>query len=241
MINLLPSQSLDELINIVDCFTRADQYAMSLSARLQLVMLEDNRVGILNGTDGRGNPLTPTKYRYSSSGVSKTGQHGQYRVTKQVNTQKNTFRIFFNFSEIPRDYQSYAAQTNLTAQSTTSLYIGANAVGSYRSQFFNPNPVDADFSLYRNFTGPPTAPNWEESRVISNYVSHDMTAGPSVNVFSQWEDVRNKDGYSFLSDLFHGGGKYPPRDLTGIRPWGLHNAEIQASYFLQDLEEGIFA
>lgn len=237
MLTLQPSQSLDEFLKMIDCFVRADQYSQSLSARLQLVLLEDNRVGVLNGIDGKDNTLAPTKYRYSSGGVVKNGPHGMLRTKQVTNPQTNTARIFFNYSEIPRDHESYAAQTNLRVQSMPVFYTGYYAVGSYRSQFYNPSNVDADKSVYAQFTGPPTAPRWEESRVIANYQSHDMTLGPNISVMSEWDSVRNDKGLNFLPELFYGKGRAPARDLTGIRQWGLHNAEVQASYFLQDLEE----
>lgn len=242
MIFVEPSQTLDELMAAVDRLSHLDFYSHSLSSRLQLTAIEDNRVGVLNGKDGQSFTLVPTNdnYRISSGGVNIYGPHGMLRTKKVVN-QKNVGRIFFFFSEIPRDHHAYAAQTNLSGQTMPVIYGGATAVGSYRSVFYNPNPVNADKSSYASLTGPPTAPNWEESRVIANYVSYDETRGPDVMISTQWENIYNDKGEFFLGKLFFGSGGTPARDLTGIRAWGLHNAEIQASYFLQDVEEGVVA
>jgi|688.fasta_scaffold38864_3 hypothetical protein len=237
MISLSPSVDFDQLEASLDRLARMDQYAMDLSSRLQLVLLEDNRVGVLNGTDGYSSKLAPTKYRYSGSGVNPLGKNG---ITQRK--QAASGRSFFFFSEIPRDHHSYAAQVNLGAQTMPMMYGGAMAVGSYKSNFYEPSPKNSDYDLYRGMDGPPTAPNWEQSRVIANYVSHDVgSRGPSVQVSSQWEGVTNERGEAFLTNLFYGQGRIPPRDLTGLRYWGRHNAEVQTGYFLQDLDEGILA
>lgn len=237
MISLAPSSDLDQLEASFERLARMDQYIMDLSSRLQLVLLEDNRVGVLNGTDGWSTKLAPTKYRYSGSGVNPLGKNGN-RARKTTASG----RSFFFFSEIPRDHHSYAAQVNLGAQTMPIMYGGAMAVGQYKSNFYDPSSKNSDYDLYRGMDGPPTAPNWEQSRVITNYVSHDVgTSGAMVQVGSQWEGVTNERGEAFLPKLFFGQGRIPARDLTGIRSWGLHNAQVQTGYFLQDLDEGVLA
>jgi len=237
MISLSPSVDLDQLEASLDRLARMDQYMMDLSSRLQLVLLEDNRVGVLNGTDSYSSKMAPTTYRYSGSGVNPLSKNGMLQQKKTASG-----RSFFAPSEIPRDHHSYVAQVNLGAQTMPMMYGGAMAVGSYKSNFYEPSPKNSDYDLYRGLDGPPTAPNWEQSRVIANYVSYDAgSSGSCVSVTSQWEGVTNERGEAFLTNLFYGQGRIPPRNLMGIRYWGQHNAEIQTGYFLQDLDEGILA
>ena len=237
MISLAPSMDLDQLEASLDRLSRMDQYIMDLSSRLQLVLLEDNRVGVLNGLDGFSTKLAPTKYRYSGSGVNPLGKSGN--TTKRKNASG---RSFFFFSEIPRDHHGYAAQVNLAAQVMPVMYGGAMAVGQYKSNFYDSTPANSDYDRYRGMDGPPTAPQWEQSRVIANYVSYDTgTRGATVSVSSQWEGITNERGEAFLPNLFYGQGRIPPRDLTGLRYWGQWNAEVQTGYFLQDLDEGVLA
>lgn len=235
MISMSPSVDMDQLEASIDRLARMDQYIMDLSSRLQLVLLEDNRVGVLNGLDGFSTKLAPTKYRDSSGrSVSKPNLYSKKKTTSG--------RKFFFYSQIPRDHHAYAAQVNLAAQVMPTMYGGAMAVGQYKSNFYDPSPSNSDYDIYRGLDGPPLAPQWEISRVISNYVSYDAgTSGTHVSVSSQWEGITNERNEAFLPELFYGKGRIPPRNITGIRYWGLYNAEVQTSYFIDDLDEGVLA
>jgi len=236
MISMAPSMDMDLLEASLDRLSRMDQYSMDLSSRFQLVLQEDNRVGILMGLDGASTKLAPTKYRNSGRGDNTVGM----KPAKAKKTASG--RSFFFFSEIPREHHAYAAQVNLSAQVMPSMYGGAMAVGNYKSNFYDPSPKNSDYDMYRGADGPPTAPFWEQSRVITNYVSYDAgTRGPDVRVMSQWEGISNERNEGFLPELFYGKGRIPPRDLTGLRYWGKYNAELQMAYFFQDLDEGVLA
>lgn len=233
---------LDAFALATDRLARMHQYADELSGRLQLVLQEDNRVGILNNRTGGSNSsaLIPTKYRVSSTGVDKYGSSGMYRK-RNVKTPSGGSRVQISYSSIPRDYRSHMHSVSLTPTLGPTLYGTTRLFGSLRSTFYDPSPKDSDASLYEFKDGPPLAPDWERSRTVTNYRTYDETVqGTSrVEVHSQWEDVTNEKGESFLMDHFMGRGNLPKRDLRGLRPWGYANAELQTLYFIADLEEGV--
>lgn len=232
--------SLDSLDEMLTRLSNADFHKSHLSARLQTVIQADNYNGVLSGYDGNDRRLIPTKYRASLGGVVSIGK------PKQVNVQKRRGTGFFTAfvrDEIPRDYQSYMYTKNLAfSGNVAKVFGGGSSIGGVMSTFFDPTPRPSDHELYRHLVGPPTAPNWDQSRVITNYQTIDRSvAGSRVEVESFWSDIRNERGESFLPQLFYGGRGAPPRDLTGIRYWGLHNATVQAAYFFDDLEDGTVA
>ncbi len=79
---------------------------------------------------------------------------------------------------------------------------------------------------YRRLSGPPLAPRGANSRVITNLQTgygHDSTA----NVWfaeGVWFEVVSIRGVYFLPYHFHGAGRLPVRDLTGVRPQGRQKA-----------------
>lgn len=232
---------LDVFAMAVDRLSRMHQYADELSGRLQLVLQEDNRVGVLNGIMGgrSGSMLLPTKYRVSTK-VDRFGSSGMFRK-QQVTLASGSPHTRIVYSYIPRDYKSHMYAVSLQPTAGSVLYGSSRLFGSLRSTFFDPQPKDSDPDLYTGLDGPPLAPNWEQSRVISNYKTYDQTVqgGSDVAVVSQWEDITNEKGESFLMDHFTGRGKTPKRDLRGLRLWGYANAEVQTAYFVADLEEGV--
>lgn len=86
--------------------------------------------------------------------------------------------------------------------------------------------------------GKPLAPRDERSRVIANLVTAWYQDGPTRwVVFGAWEDVVSKDGVPFLPFHFRGEGKLPTRDLAGLRPEGLAEAqEIVAAWAAAQLQ-----
>lgn len=233
---------LDAFALAVDRLARMHQFSDELSGRLQLVLQEDNRVGILNNRTGGYGATTviPTKYRVSSGGVDKYGPSGMYRK-RTTKGPSGTTRTSISYSLIPRDYRSHSHAVSLQSNMGGTLYGTTRIFGSMQSTFYDPTPKDSNPDLYEMLDGPPLAPNWEQSRIISNYKTYDMTtSGTSrVETVSQWEDITNEKGESFMMDHFVGRGKAPKRDMRGLRPWGYANAEAQVLYFVADLEEGV--
>lgn len=233
-------RDLVDLMEMVLRFTNADLYKSHLSARLQVVLQADNYTGLMSGLDGNDVRLAPTRYRQSLGGVSYIG-----KPTKVDMRQRHGRKMFsgFAFDVIPRDYTSYMEMKNIRyTGNVASVFSGNTRIGGTESYFFDPSPRPSSGIYYRHLVGPPTAPNWENSRVITNYATEDESvAGPRVSLYSMWKDIRNEHGEPFLMKLIAGEKNVPPRDITGLRYWGLFNAENQAGYFFDDLEQGTIA
>ena len=231
---------LDSFHEMLDRVSNADFHKHHLSARLQVVLQADNYNGVLSGTDGKGMKLIPTKYRSSLGGVAFIGKPKYAPI--QYRRSSNYFLGSVK-DEIPRDYQTYMYNKNLMfTGNAAKTFGGGSTIGGVSSTFFRPAPQPSDHDLYRGLVGPPTAPSWDQSRVITNYHTYDISgAGRRVAVESAWSDIRNEKGENFLPQLFYGKNGVPPRDLTGIRYWGLYNASNQAAYFFDDLEDGTIA
>lgn len=236
---------LDAFMLAVGRLSRMHMYADELSGRLQLVLQEDNRVGVLNARTGGMSTaaVIPTKYRVSSGGVDKYGPSGMYRVRRVQSPGSSSRSTSISYSMIPRDYKGHAGAVGIHANMGTTLYGSARLFGSTQSTFFDPSPRPSDPSSYEHLDGPPLAPNWERSRIISNYKTYDMTSpGTStVEVVSQWEDITNDKGQPFMMEHFTGASNSPRRDMRGLRPWGHANMQAQVLFFVADVEEGVVA
>jgi hypothetical protein len=79
---------------------------------------------------------------------------------------------------------------------------------------------------YRRSTGPPLAPRYQFSRVITNLLIGYFEEGQGrASVWGYWDEVVNVKGEKFLHYHFNGltlrnGRQLPPRDLRGVRPDG---------------------
>lgn len=79
---------------------------------------------------------------------------------------------------------------------------------------------------YRRSVGPPLAPRFQFSRVITNLLIGYFEEGQGrASVWGYWDEVVNKKGEKFLHYHFNGlklrnGRTLPPRDLRGVRPAG---------------------
>lgn len=94
-------------------------------------------------------------------------------------------------------------------------------------------------SEYRRLDGPPLAPRYQFSRVISNLKVAYAPLNPEPGnthweAWGYWDEVVDRDGRPFLHYLFDGTGRMPARDLRGVRPEGLEKARAAASAWFRD-------
>lgn len=86
-------------------------------------------------------------------------------------------------------------------------------------------------SEYRVLAGPPLAPRGKNSRVITNLYTEHQPQHTSPDgrwvAIGAWRDVVSNTGEPFLRYHFDGEGRLPQRDLRGVRPEGM--AEAQAA------------
>jgi len=159
------------------------------------VLVEDNRRGVMQGIDGDGKRMAPTKYRKSLRQTA-PGEAGDkfFDVRGEA------------FSNVEGENEFFFA--NLS---------GGEAIGFKPGPSGNMSPKE-----YRKATGPPLAPRGPASRVISNYAVRALVedGGNTVGVEGGWNDVVSKKGFEFLPVHFNGSGRLPRRNLVGLRAWG---------------------
>lgn len=93
-------------------------------------------------------------------------------------------------------------------------------------------------SHYRSLGGPALAPRGLESRTIKNFrtASARLPSGDWA-VVGAWEGIADVHGEAFIAAHFEGRGHLPKRDLRGVRPQALGEAEAALRQFL----EGFFS
>jgi len=88
-------------------------------------------------------------------------------------------------------------------------------------------------SEYRRLDGPPLAPRYQFSRVISNLKTdhwplNQFEGNTHFEATGSWDEVISTQGTAFLIFHFEGTERLPRRDLTGIRPLG--RQELRESF-----------
>jgi hypothetical protein len=172
------------------------------------VLVEDNRRGVMQGIDGEGKRMKPTKYR-TSLRQTDAGQAGD----KFFDIQGEAF------SNVEGAEEFHFA--NLTGQT--------DGVG------FKPGPSgNISQKEYRKLTGPPLAPRGPASRVISNYTVAPITGNANVvGVEGGWDDVVSEKGVEFLPFHFNGTSRLPRRNLIGLRAWGKSQARKELNAWVK--------
>jgi hypothetical protein len=75
-------------------------------------------------------------------------------------------------------------------------------------------------------SGKPLVPHGAESRAITNLATDHTPIGPNEwLVYGAWVGVVSKKDVQFLPFHFRGEGRLPVRDLAGLRPQGLTEAQ----------------
>jgi hypothetical protein len=187
------------------------------------VLVEDNRRGVMQGIDGDGKRMKPTKYRKSLRQTD-DGQAGD---------------AFFNAQG--EEFSNMEGEREFFFSNQT----GGPGVG------FKPGPsANLKNREYRKMTGPPLAPRGPASRVISNYTVEPLTSnnGNTVGVEGGWDDVVSDKGFEFLPVHFQGFGSQNPvfassisgpnrnmprRNLVGLRAWGKKQARLELNAWVK--------
>lgn len=187
---------LDRILAKLHAATSIDRDdAIDLADEFELILVEDNRRGVLAGQDGDGDPMFRTTYRNSTA--VKPRARGR-------NTKK--------FGQSVGEFKGRTSGAGLIRNSWLTI-----ATGGAVANLPHGNLTTAE---YKKLDGPPLAPRRDESRVISNYrVAEKRITTDQIEVVMAWADVLNVKGEPFLKYHFNGQGQLK-RDLRGIRPWG---------------------
>lgn len=227
MINATVEGSFERAYEALFRLETYQNYAGPLINAWSAVLIEDNRRGVMQGIQGDGTPMRPTKYRLSLKQTA-AGSAGD---------------LFFNAQGQGFDNFESAGLIH---------FGGLNGTGAG----FKPNPSDSlDTQQYQKMTGPPLAPRGAASRVISNYRVNILTGSNQIGVEGGWDDVFSKKGVAFLPAHFNGAtivversnrGKsglnqefylvdLPRRNLVGLRLWGKTQATKELNAWIKNL------
>jgi hypothetical protein len=175
--------------------------AADLMEAWEVVIQEDNRKGVLAGTNKEGIPMVKPQYRPI--------QPGPYRVNVAVKGRGKTI------TQINRELKRFRL---------------SQAKGRKRGRFegrspFGPGWVERNNNLttaeYQLLGGPPLAPRDQYSRVITNLATdHKRISEHQWIAWGEWKEVMSPDGFHFLPVLFARNNW----DLRGVRPEGVRKA-----------------
>jgi hypothetical protein len=209
-------QSYEALFRLETC----TDYVGPLLNAWSEVLVEDNRRGVMQGLQGDGSPMQPTKYRLSLKQTA-PGTPGD---------------LFFNAQG--EAFNNYEAGGKFFFGS-----LGGNGPG------YKPS-IDDNLSTraYKKLTGPPLAPRGPASRVISNYRINILTGQNRAGVEGGWDDVLSAKGVPFLPFHFNGATfsraifatslagsnqHLPRRNLVGLRQWGKSQATKELNAWIK--------
>lgn len=203
-------QSFDRVFNAMFKLETVASYVGPLLEAWTNVLVEDNRRGVMQGIDGDGKRMKPTKYRTSLRQTSAGEANDMF-----FNAQGEAFSNMEGAEE----------------------FHFANLSGQSGSIGFKPGPSgNMTPKEYRKATGPPLAPRGPASRVISNYTVRALVedGGNTVGVEGGWNDVVSKKGFEFLPAHFNPkDGKRPRRNLVGLRAWGKKQARLELNAWVK--------
>jgi hypothetical protein len=175
--------------------------AADLMESWEEVIAEDNRRGVLAGTNKDGIPMVKPKYRPI--------QPGPYRVNVRVQGKGKTI------TQLNRELKRFRL---------------AQASGRKRGRFEGKSPIGPGWvernnnlttAEYQLLGGPPLAPRDQYSRVITNLTTdHERLSERQWIAWGEWKDVMSVEGFHFLPALFARNNW----DLRGVRPEGIRKA-----------------
>ena len=209
-----------------------DNPTMSLNAAPLMytwakVIDEDNRQGVLNGTDKDGIAMKPVTYRPKPPAPKlgyRVGKPPALRTTKGLSSNfKNVQKAAIKSqNKTTKEIRAELARHRLNQRATMKKGQFAG-FGPWASGLHN----NLTTAQYRLLGGPPLAPRDQFSRVITNLkvtIGGPPNGAPNWYAEGAWDQVVNVKGQPFLKYHFEGSGRLPRRDLRGVRPQGIAKA-----------------
>lgn len=223
MINETSHMALTNLFNSLNC----EKFGSELQYRVSAAAMICNKAGILAGMAGgngksKNGQLEPTNYRQSEQ------SRGMPTASLPVSLT--------------------ALQSQASISKAAPKYGDSELVSVSRSTSYHPQPVRVDYNTYRKEQGPPLAPRYDQSRVITNYGVSVSGGGIDFQAQCGWDDIYNidKNGqqFEFLEELFDGrpganGRKgMPARDLREATVYEFTQFERQINAWLDKISTG---
>jgi hypothetical protein len=191
-------QGLRDLITKVNLLK--DLNAASLMESWEHIMQEDNRQGVLDGTNKDGIPMVKPHYRPIAPGPYRVNVRVKGKGVKQINADLKRFRLAQRRGLKRGRFEGFSP--------------------------FGPGWVERNNNLktaeYQILGGPPLAPRDQYSRVITNFATDHLRTNTNIWIaWGEWKEVVNVDGFHFLPALF----EHQNWDLRGLRPDGKKKAQ----------------
>lgn len=203
-----------EILNMLYRLTNMQLFMPQLKYRLAATAMICNKLGILGGQAGSDNPAGSTELEPTSK---------KYRESEDAKGPPTT--------DLPYSTASLQAQAQLNVAEPnygeSELFLG------YRGAAFDSSPKDSSRENYKDKTGPPTAPDYENSRVITNYVVYGSEETNGFTLNCGWEGIVSAQNGNFLDKLFDpskgrvlsGPTEYDKTQLSRqVMAWGNHLA-----------------
>ena len=195
--------------------TRLSKITMAMATpmleQLERVLVEDNRKGILEGTDGKGNRFKPVFYR-----------------------PKDDSRLRTSFGPV-------AARQGAAFGSASGFAKGfaynRPVAGGYGNASAENNNGNLTTEQYKKMNGPPLAPRYMKSRIITNLQTAHGELNGGFWVSKAWVDFVDVHGDPILPKHINGNG-VPVRDPRGVRPWGKRLAQQVMREWMAHLLQG---
>lgn len=189
------------------------------------ILDEDNRRGVLAGTDGEGDPLIPVTYR---TGLA------------YANPKKRKQRAVQHLSKSGLPIASFLPNQ--------AGFKGIDVGGKASGIGMHGNLTTAE---YKRLTGPPLAPRGDASRVITNYFQRHGEESEGIDgkrYFAEgaWVDIVSTKGVPFIMAHFDPTAcpnprvLLPRRDLRGLRPWGMDAAKKALRKWIRSVVDQIY-
>ena len=222
-----------------------DSPTMSLNAAPLMmtwagIIDQDNRQGVLNGTDKDGIAMKPVTYRPKSApGLRASKPPKAMGASKHEYELVSVKKARLSSNRTVKEHQHFLAKIRRGMKPTAKKGMFAG-IGSWTTAPHN-NLTSAQ---YRLLGGPPLAPRDQFSRVITNLkvtIGGPPNGSPNWYAEGAWDEVVNVQGQPFLKFHFDGTGRLPRRDLRGVRPQGVAKAIDALRNWAKDAVRTLFS
>lgn len=201
-----------DIINMLYRISNMQMFMPQLKYRLAATAMICNKLGILGGQAGSENPEP----------VLAATDEKKYRKSQDPKGPP-TVNLPYDTSTLQAMSEIDVAEPNY---GESELFLG------YKNSGFDDSPRPSAHSRYKNEEGPPTAPFYQHSRVITNYVVYGSEETNGFTLNCGWEGILSEKGY-FLPQLIDSKNVRNLRGLTEydktqlsrqVMAWGNHLA-----------------
>lgn len=193
-----------EIINRLHRLSNMQLFMPMLKYRLAATVMICNKLGILGGQAGSDN-----------------GEP----VLKETNKKYRNSKEPEGAPTVALSYDLAALQSQAQITQTPPQYGDSVLFTGFKNYDFDGSPQDKPRSFYKNLTGPPTAPQYENSRVITNYAVYGSDESNGFSLECGWEAITSEREPGFFEEKLIATGNL--RDLRGATQYDLDQLDRQ--------------